>query len=192
VAERVSTRAAPLCRAPLITVSLFWPLALLMFLTPTQKDIAGCPIAPIAPALRQAVGGERQTIMAFADYGPEILYRTGLSVLSIPNHRPQPGFAATYRILTATDEAAARAELARFGVDWILLCPNAVERAIFAVDGATAPTLYQRLADGAAPAWLRPLPLESDAAGHARLFEVAPGGPPTAAALAPAAQASLP
>ena len=30
-----------------------------------------------------------------ADYGPEILYRTGLGVLSIPNHRPQPGFAAT-------------------------------------------------------------------------------------------------
>jgi hypothetical protein len=191
VAGHVSTGAAPFCRAPLIAISLFWPLVLLACLVPAKKDVAGCPIAPIAPALAQTGGGERQTIMAFADYGPELLYRTGLSVLSIPNHRPQPGFAATYRVLTATDEAAARAELARFGVDWILLCPNPVERAIFAVDEAASPTLYQRLADGAPPPWLRRLPLENGLTGDARLFEVIRGGP-TASALTPAAQVSLP
>ena len=93
-------------------------------------------------------------------------------MLSIPNHRPQPGFGATWRILTATDEGAARAELTRFGVDRILLCPSATERALFAVPEAGGPTLYQRLADGQAPSWLRPLPLEGDLAAEARLFEV--------------------
>ena len=96
-------------------------------------------------------------------------------MLSIPNHRPQPGFAATYRILTSTDERVARAELARFGVDWILLCPSATERWLFAVPAAGGTTLYQRLADGAAPAWLRPVPLEGELAAAARLFEVIGG-----------------
>ena len=66
----------------------------------------------------------------------------------------------------------ARTELTRFGVDWILLCPSATERALFTVPGAVRPTLYQRLVDGDAPPWLRPLPLEGDLADAARLFEV--------------------
>lgn len=184
VAARVSAHAAPLCRPPLLVASLLWPLLLVQFLAPAKADIAGCSIAGIAPALTHAAGGERRTVLTLADHGPEILYRTGHSVLSIPNHRPQPGFGATYRILTATDQAAARAEVARFGVDWILLCPNAIERALFAVDWGTGPTLYQRLADGAAPGWLRPLPLAGDVvAGDMRLFEVVRPGQPTAAGL---------
>jgi hypothetical protein len=115
---------------------------------------------------------EPETILAYADYGSELLYRTPHRVLSIPNHRPQPGFAATWRILTATEEQAARAELARFGVDLILLCPSATERALFAVPELRQPTFYQRLVDGEAPPWLRPLPLAPDLAADARLFEV--------------------
>jgi hypothetical protein len=126
-------------------------------------------------------GPQPQTLLAQTDYGSELLYRTPHRVLSIPNHRPQPGFAATWRILTATNERAARAELARFGVDWILLCPSATERALFAVPDARQPTLYQRLADGKAPPWLRPLPLEEDLAADARLFEVLRQSGPSAA-----------
>jgi hypothetical protein len=103
-------------------------------------------------------------------------------VLAIPNHRPQPGFTATYRVLTTTDEQVARAELARFGVDLILLCPSATERSLFAVDTATGPTLYQRLADGEVPSWLRPVPLAPDLAAAARLFEVIGRATSTAAA----------
>ena len=182
VTEHLSTHAAPFCRAPLIVVSLLWPFFLLQFLPQTKTEIARCPVARIAPALEQAPGGERRTIMAFADYGPEILYRTGHSVLSIPNHRPQPGFAATWRILTSTDERVARIELARFGVDWILLCPSTTERALFALDGASAPTLYQRLADGETRDWLRAVPLEEEIAAAARLFEVVGNDRPHAAA----------
>jgi len=52
------------------------------------------------------------------------------------------------------------------------LCPSATERALFSVPEAGGPTLYQRLADGQAPSWLRALPLEGDLAAEARLFEV--------------------
>jgi hypothetical protein len=159
-------------RPLVILAALFWPLLLSAALPQQQIESAGraCPLDRLATVLNRAP--EPQTVLAYADYGSELLYRTPHRVLSIPNHRPQPGFAATWRILTTTEERAARADLARFGVDLILLCPSATERALFAVPGLPQPTLYQRLVDGQPPPWLRPLPLETDLAAHARLFEV--------------------
>jgi len=166
-----------LCRPLLILIGLFWPLLLGQAFPQKQIVTAdqSCPIGRLAPALAEASGGASGTVLGMADHGPEILYRTGHAVLSIPNHRPQPGFAATLRVLTATDPAAARAELERIGVDWILLCPNPVERELFASAEGSGTTLYRRLIDGEPPAWLRPSPLPQDVAGEVRLFAVAPG-----------------
>jgi hypothetical protein len=179
---RAERRAGVVLRPLLILAALFWPLLLGKALPEQKIESAGraCPLDRLAAVLNRTPGP--QTLLAYADYGAELLYRTPHSVLSIPNHRPQPGFAATWRILTATDEGAARAELTRFGVDRILLCPSATERALFAVPGAQQPTLYQRLADGQPPFWLRPLPLERDLAVEARLFEVIRPSDRTAAA----------
>ncbi|MGH6942749.1 MAG: hypothetical protein ACREH6_00820, partial [Geminicoccaceae bacterium] len=176
VAKRVGARSAPLFRAPLIAVSLFWPLILSQLLPQANIQIAGegCPISRLAPALDRALAGKSGTILAFADFGPEILYRTGLSVLSIPNHRLQPGFTATYRALTARDDRTARAILADHRVDWILLCPSPVERSVFEPEDGGHGHLYERLADGPVPPWVRPLPLPDDLAKSARLFEVVP------------------
>jgi hypothetical protein len=179
---RTERPAGVVLRPLLILAALFWPLILGMALPEQKIESAGraCPIDRLAAVLNQTA--EPQTLLAYADYGAELLYRTPHGVLSIANHRPQPGFTATWRILTATDEGAARAELTQFGVDRILLCPSATERALFAVPEAGAPTLYQRLADGQAPVWLRPLPLEGELAADARLFEVVRPGDRTAAA----------
>jgi hypothetical protein len=183
--NRLTSAARPggiLLRPLLILAALFWPLLLGAALPQQKIESAGraCPLDRLATVLNRAP--QPETILAYADYGSELLYRTPHSVLSIPNHRPQPGFAATWRILTATEEQAARAELARFGVDVILLCPSATERALFAVPEAQQPTFYQRLVDGRPPPWLRPLPLEPDLAADARLFEVVRPGERTAAA----------
>jgi hypothetical protein len=177
--ERVGVLLRPL----VILAALLWPLLLATALPRQEIESAAraCPLDRLALVLNRATLPPR-TVLASTDYGSELLYRTPHRVLSIPNHRPQPGFAATWRILTATDERAARAELARFGVDWILLCPSATERALFAAPDARQPTLYQRLADGAAPTWLRSLPLEGDLAAEARLFEVLRQSGPAAAA----------
>ena len=56
-----------------------------------------------APVLTRLAGGVPKTVLTFTDYAPSLLYDTPLRVLSIPNHRPQPGFATTYRILSALD-----------------------------------------------------------------------------------------
>ena len=173
------------CRPLLILIGLFWPLLLGQALPQKQIVTAdqSCPLERLAPALAEAGGGASGTVLGLADHGPEILYRTNHAVLSIPNHRPQPGFAATMRILTAADPAAAQAELARAGVGWILLCPNPVEREMFASGAPPSGTsFYRRLIDGQAPAWLRPLPLPQDLADAVRLFAVAPTGEPAVAA----------
>jgi len=183
-------RAGVLLRPLVILVALFWPLVVTAALPRLEAIVTvgrACPLDRLAAVLNRAAPAPR-TILAFADYGSELLYRTPHRVLSIPNHRPQPGFAATWRVLTSTDERVARTELMRFGVDWILLCPSATERALLALEGASAPTLYQRLADGEAPAWLRPLPLEGDLAAEARLFEVVRSDRPHAAAAGGAAE----
>jgi hypothetical protein len=124
-----------------------------------------------------------------ADYGPEILYRTGHAVLSIPNHRPQPGFIATWRILSAADPAAARAELERYRVDWILLCPNSAERETFAPGERTGWNLYRALVAGQLPAWVRALPLPAEVAGRVHLFAVVPE--PAAPTAEPAADPAV-
>jgi hypothetical protein len=173
---RVSTatgRAAVWCRPPLLVAALLWPLLASAGLSHPEVVTAGraCPLDRLAPVLNHAAG-EPRTILAYADYGAELLYRTRHRVLSIPNHRLQPGFTATWQALTATAEEPARRTLEGFGVDWILLCPSPVERAIFAPDPPSAPTFYQRLVAGDLPGWLRPVPLEGDLADAARLFEV--------------------
>ena len=186
---RRAGRAGVLLRPLVMVAALVWPLLLAAALPEREIEVAGraCPLDRLAAVLNRIAPPPR-TLLAFADYGSELLYRTPHRVLSIPNHRPQPGFAATWRILTATDEAAARGELARFGVAWILLCPSATERALFALAGGARPTLYQRLVDGNAPPWLRPLPLEDDLAEDARLFEVVAQSERSAAATPGAAR----
>jgi hypothetical protein len=188
LAARLPGWLVVLCRPLLIVAALFWPLLLAQTLPQQQIETAdeACPLDRLAPALTAAAGGARGTVLGMADYGPELLYRTRQSVLSIPNHRPQPGFAATWRVLSATDEVAARAELKRSGVDWILLCPSAVERAVFAAGPASAGNLYRRLADGEPPAWLQRLPLPP-AVGPARLFAVVPDATTPLADAAPPA-----
>ena len=177
-AEQVSARAAPFCRAPLIVAGLLWPLLPSLLLPRANIEIAGqsCPIGRIAPALERAVGSDSRTIMAFADFGPEILYRARHSVLSIPNHRPQPGFAATHRVLTARDDAEARAILEDHRVDLILLCPSEVERSIFTPADGGSGHLYERLVDGTPPDWLGVVILEAEGepALNATILQVLP------------------
>jgi hypothetical protein len=118
--------------------------------------------------------GPSGTILALADYGPELLYRTRHQVLAIPNHRPQPGFNAGFRALVATDMRAARAELDQHGVDWILLCPSIVEHGHF-IEGREADvTLYRRLLEGSAPPWVRPMALPDDLGEVMRLYAIEP------------------
>jgi len=110
------------------------------------------------------LGSRRRLILAFTDSGPELLFRTDHSVLSIPNHRPQPGFRTAVEIMSARDPAVAELLSRDAGVDLILLCAaNPGERTFFVGDAPADSTLYDRLAAGDAPAFLQPVPLKADA-----------------------------
>jgi hypothetical protein len=172
VAEHLPPSRLQLVRPLLIVAALFWPIGLAQLMP--QREIVtateGCPIDRASPLLNRL--GRSGTILALADHGPELLYRTQHRVLSIPNHRPQPGFNAGYRALIAIDLQAARAELDRHGVDWILLCPSLVEASYF--EGGGEATLYRRLLDGTAPLWLRPVALDEDLRDSMRLYALDP------------------
>ncbi|MBK1668187.1 hypothetical protein CKO28_09070 [Rhodovibrio sodomensis] len=75
-----------------------------------------------------------RTVMTYADLGPQILFRTEHKVLSIPTHRPQPGFAASHLAMSAERAEAARDILTDLGVDLVLICDSPGVRAFFALD----------------------------------------------------------
>jgi hypothetical protein len=157
-------------RLLVLLIGLLWPAGIAHALPQAEVPVAGagCPLRTIAPTLNRLGNGRPGTILALADLGPELLYRTPHAVLSIPNHRPQPGFNATHQALTA-NPAEARSILKAWHVDWILLCPGPVERRFF---GGGGETLYGRLVADAPPAWLQAIPLPSELA-TLRLFAVA-------------------
>lgn len=122
------------------------------------------------------LGDRRRLILAHTDSGPELVYRTGHAVLSIPNHRPQPGFRTAIEILSAEDAATAERRVRAAGVDLILLCAaNVGERAFFAGDRPPGAVLYDRLAAGDPPRFLQPVPLPGrEGEPILRLYRVTP------------------
>jgi hypothetical protein len=171
---RLTPSARQILRPLLLVGALFWPYGIVD--ARPQGSIATaahtCPIDQAAPVLTRLADGAPKTVLTFTDYAPALLYDTPFRVLSIPNHRPQPGFATTYRILTALDPAAARADIARHHIDWILFCPSTAEQRQFAEARDDPRTLYRRLVDGAPPPWLRRVALPPELADEVSLFTV--------------------
>ncbi len=114
-----------------------------------------------------------QTILAFLDIGPELLYRTRHAVIGTPYHRNGDGIYDSHRMMTTGDETLARELLAGRGVDLVLLCRSAGERAFFRGGDGSA-SLYSRLDGGRPPAWLAPVELPPALEGRARLYAVTP------------------
>jgi hypothetical protein len=87
---------------------------------PAQRT---CDLARIGEVLNDpAWFPGRALVMAHADHGPELLYRTRHDVMSITNHRNQPGYTFTWSVLAETDAEGAAAALHGRGVDAVVLC----------------------------------------------------------------------
>ena len=135
------------------------------------RSAASCPIRELAPLLDDpaGLGATPRTILALIDFGPELLYRTRHSVLAIPNHRPQPGFTAGYRIMTASDFAAAERGLREAGVDLVLVCPISAESWFYNTESG-AETLSQALQAGNPPGYLSRVTLPEPLDGQFKLY----------------------
>ncbi|GAB4369360.1 MAG: hypothetical protein Kow00114_29110 [Kiloniellaceae bacterium] len=140
---------------------------------PGGQPLTGCKVRDMAAYLENDPQwrAEPQTLLAFMDIGPELLYRTHHRVIGTPYHRNGEGIYDGYRILATDDLAAARSLMAQRGVDLVMLCLSPPERSFYArADGKE--NLYQRLAEGRPPAWLAPVALPGELAGQALLYRV--------------------
>ncbi len=179
--DRVAARTSQLVIGvlrPLVVVTLcawFYVPASLLNTAPQSsaaiRSASSCPIRELAPLLEDpaGLGAAPKTILALIDFGPELLYRTQHSVLSIPNHRNQPGFAAGYRIMTASNFAAAERGLRAAGVDLVLVCPNSVEDWFYNTE-SDATTLSQALQAGEPPSYLSQIALPAPLNGQFKLY----------------------
>ena len=177
VAARTSEQLIGVLR-PLLVVALcaWFYVPAGMSDSPPQSSAAirsavSCPIRELAPLLDDpaGLGAAPRTILALIDFGPELLYRTRHSVLAIPNHRRQPGFTAGYRIMTASDFAAAERGLRAAGVDLVLVCPNSAESWFYNTE-SDAQTLSQALQAGDPPGYLRRVALPEPLDGQFKLY----------------------
>lgn len=109
------------------------------------------------------------TVVAFVDFGPELLYRTPHRILAGPYHRNYQGILGAYRFLTSVTDLGARVLANEREIDLILLCPP-MDRYYFGREGAEA--LYNRLLREEGPAWIRRVPLPLEAPEGFLLFRV--------------------
>ncbi len=136
-----------------------------------------CPLNALSQVLADpdGLGDRSRRVMAFVDFGPELLYRTPHAVYSIPNHRYQSGFTATYRAMTARSAESAETILRQSGVELLLVCPEwPLEGQFYGSDGASG-LFYDDLAAGNPPSFLAPLPLPEALDGRFSLYAVNPG-----------------
>lgn len=182
---RLPEKLIALPRSVVVSLACVWtfgPVALASGLAteePAAESVAEtgglCPLNDLSAFLSDPDGfGDRQRrIMAFVDFGPELLYRTPHAVYSIPNHRHQPGFAATYRVMTADDTVAAGDLIHQNRVELIVVCPNwSAEADFYGGDTGNADGFYNALASGAVPDFVETIRLPDDLGRHFRVYSV--------------------
>jgi len=137
-------------------------------------DPRPCPLQPLARVLSAPPWGDRpRTILASANFGAELLYRTRHRVTATVYHRDRGGAVDGIRILRAAADVDARELLRRRQVDLILICRFGHEG--YARAGDNDRVLYRRLEAGATPAWLAAVPLPAPLRQRLMLFRVVDG-----------------
>ena len=116
-------------------------------------------------------GVETRRILAFIDFGPEILYRTRHEVIATPYHRNAEGIMDAYNIMTSTNNEDAYRLIRKRGVDTIILCPESNEKVFYGLRNRDD-CFYQRLVQREIPNWLQPISLPPEMASSFQLFEV--------------------
>ncbi|MEM7172052.1 MAG: hypothetical protein AAF530_17920 [Pseudomonadota bacterium] len=142
-------------------------------LAKTSNPAQRCDISQMASFLNQLPNeGPTQsaTVLAFIDFGPELLYRSRHQVLATPYHRNGDGIFDSHAILSNEDLNEAQRLAAEREVDYILLCPTSAERFFFS-NAKSRSRLYDRLRDQNPPPWLDAMQLPDGLANAFLLYE---------------------
>jgi hypothetical protein len=108
-------------------------------------------------------------ILAAPEIGPSILYHTNNNVLSIPNHKCKHGFRDWYNIMTAENDDAAKAVIAKRKVDYVLI-NKPLDKSYFGE--VNQGTFYGRLASENHASWLESVPMPEDVPKDILLYKV--------------------
>jgi len=161
-------------------VLVFWPITvgtLIAQAEPKQEiSVIGgkCPLIPLAEYLTESTLSDPspKTILAFKDFGPEILYRTSHRIIGTPMHRNREGLGDSLAIMKAQNLFKSKAIIQRRHVDLILLCLNSKAEADTYRDSVPNKNLYEMLSEGVSPIWLKEMVLPEKLQNSFRLFEV--------------------
>ena len=111
---------------------------------------------PTLAALRPIARQPRGNILTFVDLGPRLITVTHHNAIIGPYHRNGTQIVDVMRAWRGTPENAHRT-VARYRIDYILICPNLSESTIYRSEAPRG--FYARLARGQVPDWLQPVPL---------------------------------
>lgn len=180
VTDRLAGWRRVVVKVPALAAVMIGPLALAVALDRAAPGAAGtappgadaCDIKGLARVLDAPPWNDRRrVILASANHGPELLYRTPHAVTATLHHRNAAGILFNVEVLGGHDEAAARARLDTRRVDLILVCP-AGDGGLYTRGDPGPDVLYRRLAAGRPPDWLAPVTLPPALAAGMRLYRV--------------------
>jgi len=114
---------------------------------------------PTFPALGPVARQPRGTVMTFVDLGPRLIVATHHDAIIGPYHRNAQQIIDTQRTWRG-DAENALAIARRYGVDYLLICPNYSESTIYSSEAPRG--FYMQLVRGQVPRWLEPVPLPAN------------------------------
>ncbi len=135
-----------------------------------------CSVKALAEFLNKPPWGDRpRAILASANFGPEIMYRTRHRVTATLHHTNAQGIADSAEILGGVEDAQILDLIGKRQVGLILLCPK-TRHDEYLMKGGDDRTFYRRLERGDLPGWLAEVPLPADLGVSFKLFKVSPPG----------------
>jgi hypothetical protein len=177
IADRFKGQGASLLRVlVLVGSTIVFALPTVLFSEEVESvETMNCPLISISAYLSDPLiwGDRPRNLLAFTDFGPELLYRTPHSVYSIPSHRYSSGFNDSYMIMTAIDDNEAMQLARERQVDLILICPGGHENHFYELNNE-AEILHQRLSSNVAPDWLEQIKLPDELADSFKLYSFRP------------------
>ncbi|MGQ0558742.1 MAG: AcrB/AcrD/AcrF family protein [Sphingosinicella sp.] len=114
---------------------------------------------PSLRALRPVAQQPRGLVLTFVDLGPRLITVTHHDALAGPYHRNARQILDVMHAWRG-DAANALATVRRYGVDYLLICPNLSESTIYRAEAPRG--FYAGLLRDRAPAWLQRVPLPAD------------------------------
>ena len=109
----------------------------------------------LKPVAKQPKG----IVFTFVDLGPRLIAVTHHSAITGPYHRNGEQIGDVMKAFRG-DEAQARAIIAKYRSDYLLICPNMSTATIFMAEAPKG--FYAQLVRGQVPAWLEPVALPKD------------------------------